>query len=220
MHSELVVSNGRSNRFHLVCVSLGLMTLLISFVWVPLDDLSLVNSTLSSLKFISIITFLANAVGYFILTNSTRSKHKQFSAVTMVLALVVSVLSTYIVIILFGAPLLSKVAETFHFAILLAVLCVVPFVVSAQRDWDIWLKIIFMLRPKMNSFEWSLLICTAAPLAGCAVGSIFIPLDWDRPWQKWPVTCCVGALTGFTLGHLICFLRSFSVISQKITKRK
>ena len=29
-------------------------------------------------------------------------------------------------------------------------------------------------------------------LAGAWMGAIPIPLDWDRPWQRWPVTCVAG----------------------------
>lgn len=27
-----------------------------------------------------------------------------------------------------------------------------------------------------------------------------IPLDWDRPWQVWPISCVVGAAVGYAAG--------------------
>ena len=40
-------------------------------------------------------------------------------------------------------------------------------------------------------------------LFGCWLGAIPIPLDWDRDWQKWPVTVCTGAYMGWTIGKLL-----------------
>ena len=31
---------------------------------------------------------------------------------------------------------------------------------------------------------------------GAWCGAMVIPLDWDRPWQKWPVPCVAGAVAG------------------------
>ncbi|GFW70903.1 phosphatidylinositol-glycan biosynthesis class F protein [Trichonephila clavipes] len=38
---------------------------------------------------------------------------------------------------------------------------------------------------------------------GAWVGAFPIPLDWDRPWQTWPVTCCIGASLGNSVIHLL-----------------
>jgi hypothetical protein len=45
-------------------------------------------------------------------------------------------------------------------------------------------------------------VAIAATL-GAYLGAIPIPLDWDRPWQQWPLTCVYGALGGSTLGHVM-----------------
>merc|ERR1711962_976895 len=28
-------------------------------------------------------------------------------------------------------------------------------------------------------------------------------LDWDRPWQAWPITCCLGAVAGHVAGNVL-----------------
>lgn len=42
---------------------------------------------------------------------------------------------------------------------------------------------------------------------GCALGAwlgaVPIPLDWDREWQKWPVTVVTGAFGGYVVGKFI-----------------
>lgn len=35
---------------------------------------------------------------------------------------------------------------------------------------------------------------------GAWLGAVPIPLDWDREWQKWPVTIVVGLYMGYVLG--------------------
>lgn len=33
--------------------------------------------------------------------------------------------------------------------------------------------------------------------------AIVVPLDWDRPWQKWPVPGIMGACVGAAVGHAL-----------------
>lgn len=53
------------------------------------------------------------------------------------------------------------------------------------------------------SFAWrtpldrALLLQSYGALGGAWLGAIPIPLDWDRPWQAWPVTLVYGSLAGF-----------------------
>ena len=41
---------------------------------------------------------------------------------------------------------------------------------------------------------------------GVWLGAIVIPLDWDRPWQAWPIPCAVGTLVGYVFGLLLAAL--------------
>lgn len=38
---------------------------------------------------------------------------------------------------------------------------------------------------------------------GAWLGAVPIPLDWDREWQKWPVTILCGMYGGYLVGKLI-----------------
>jgi GPI ethanolamine phosphate transferase 2/3 subunit F len=38
---------------------------------------------------------------------------------------------------------------------------------------------------------------------GAWLGAVPIPLDWDREWQKWPVTIVTGAYAGYVLGKMV-----------------
>jgi GPI ethanolamine phosphate transferase 2/3 subunit F len=37
---------------------------------------------------------------------------------------------------------------------------------------------------------------------GAWLGAVPIPLDWDREWQKWPVTILCGIWLGYILGKI------------------
>jgi len=37
---------------------------------------------------------------------------------------------------------------------------------------------------------------------GCWIGVIPIALDWDRPWQAWPLTPAFGAIGGLILSSI------------------
>jgi GPI ethanolamine phosphate transferase 2/3 subunit F len=38
---------------------------------------------------------------------------------------------------------------------------------------------------------------------GAWLGAVPIPLDWDREWQKWPITILSGLYGGYVLGKTI-----------------
>lgn len=40
-------------------------------------------------------------------------------------------------------------------------------------------------------------------IVGAWLGAVPIPLDWDREWQKWPVTVVTGAYGGYVVGKTL-----------------
>lgn len=40
-------------------------------------------------------------------------------------------------------------------------------------------------------------------MVGAWAGAVPIPLDWDREWQKWPVTVVAGAYVGWAVGRTL-----------------
>ena len=44
---------------------------------------------------------------------------------------------------------------------------------------------------------------TVGVALGAWLGAVPIPLDWDREWQKWPVTIVAGMYAGALFGNLI-----------------
>ena len=65
-------------------------------------------------------------------------------------------------------------------------------------DAQTWLRIVSLQLPVDEVLGMSL-----GALGGAWLGAIPIPLDWDREWQKWPVTVVVGAYCGAVVGKLM-----------------
>uniref|UniRef100_A0A8C9GA73 Phosphatidylinositol glycan anchor biosynthesis class F n=1 Tax=Pavo cristatus TaxID=9049 RepID=A0A8C9GA73_PAVCR len=55
----------------------------------------------------------------------------------------------------------------------------------------------------MSIWENSLQITTMCSILGGWFGAFPIPLDWDRPWQVWPISCSLGATFGYMAGLII-----------------
>lgn len=62
-------------------------------------------------------------------------------------------------------------------------------------DPQTWLRIVSLQLPVDELYGMSLGACV-----GAWVGAIPIPLDWDREWQKWPVTIVAGLYAGAAVG--------------------
>jgi phosphatidylinositol glycan class F len=102
----------------------------------------------------------------------------------------------YALLFLFGAPYYSP--GTFLCAVHISLLSVQPLVFVYNLDSNIWKDIISVKLPLSGVYGASV-----GTWFGAWLGAIPIPLDWDRPWQQWPITILIGAYVGTALGTLI-----------------
>ncbi|KAK6182128.1 hypothetical protein SNE40_009883 [Patella caerulea] len=143
--------------------------------------------------------------GLELLTNFLNKEKVQFKLIDWakcVILMVASCVFYYVVAVVFGAPFLQHTNETFHLAILLTVTTVLPCCLALGTDIGNWVQV-FVL----NSYEvGGPLICyitSIMAVLGAWVGAFPIPLDWDRPWQIWPISCVIGNLIGYSGGLLL-----------------
>lgn len=130
-------------------------------------------------------------------------------------------LTLHAVIVLFGAPFVQYVPHTALLALLLAVYTVFPpaYTLGPPRlglpllsasasnavvQNDIWIRI-FVERKTRKPAERCLLYPTYGACLGAWLGVIPIGLDWDRPWQAYPLTPAIGASLGYMIGALLAF---------------
>lgn len=114
-----------------------------------------------------------------------------------ILSLIMSVL-VFGLLILFGAPASSYIYETFLCAVHISVLSVQPLVYVYNLDSETWIDIISVKLPLNGVYGASV-----GAWFGAWLGAIPIPLDWDRPWQQWPITILTGSYIGTAVGTLV-----------------
>lgn len=103
--------------------------------------------------------------------------------------------AVYILFILFGAPFLDHVSHTFLCAAHFSLLGVYPVFYARGVDAQAMLAVAGAYAPLDETFGGLL-----GALFGAWLGAVPIPLDWDREWQKWPVTIIVGLYLGHAVG--------------------
>ncbi|KAI5813048.1 GPI biosynthesis protein Pig-F [Pyronema omphalodes] len=101
-------------------------------------------------------------------------------------------------LVLFGAPITSHLPDTALTAAHMSMLAVLPLVFQLGVDGERWREVLACQAPIDEAFLGAM-----GTAIGAWAGAIPIPLDWDREWQKWPVTILVGAYGGYLIGKTV-----------------
>ncbi|KAK8089231.1 hypothetical protein PG997_004192 [Apiospora hydei] len=120
---------------------------------------------------------------------------------TVVVALGLSMFATFglqIFFVLFGAPLLTHIPQTALCSLHLSLLGLFPLFYTHGISTSDWLEILGARAPFDEAFGGLVGGCV-----GAWAGAVPIPLDWDREWQKWPITILCGVYGGYVAGKFI-----------------
>ena len=109
--------------------------------------------------------------------------------------------------VLFGAPATELVWRTVLWSAMLSSLTALPAACALGSSLEQWRRL-FVEGRHHSTYEAELKMCTWGAVLGAWLGAIPMPLDWDRAWQAWPLTCVYGVLGGHTLGLLAAALFS------------
>jgi len=113
--------------------------------------------------------------------------------------LVAWVFAVYVTVC-FGAPVLSSWSETGSFCALLTLLTAYPSLLVLGPSSSS-LLMVYSSHPD-SPLASTLFINWMCTVLGAWLGAFPIPLDWDRPWQVWPIPCCLGAVAGHVVGNV------------------
>jgi phosphatidylinositol glycan class F len=122
----------------------------------------------------------------------------QPALISLLLTLALGTPILLFILILLGAPLTTHIPHTLLLSAHLSLLTGVPLVYTRGISASTWRAIAALEVPIDDTFGASLGACLGAWL-----GAVPIPLDWDRDWQRWPVTVMTGAYIGWALGKTL-----------------
>ncbi|KAK1569505.1 GPI biosynthesis protein family Pig-F [Colletotrichum navitas] len=119
----------------------------------------------------------------------------------------------HLVLILFGAPFLTHVPHTLLCSANVAILSLFPLFYVHGVEANTWVALASAAAPLDEAYGG-----LVGGVLGAWLGAVPIPLDWDREWQKWPVTILCGLYAGYilgkTIGGTLAFGKKMAVFSE------
>ncbi|XP_015518058.1 phosphatidylinositol-glycan biosynthesis class F protein [Neodiprion lecontei] len=149
------------------------------------------------------------------ITKARKSWSKRFKDIfKFLVSSVVMALIYYIIVILFGCPLLTHHEETIMLTLTLTSLTLIPASLHLGVDESIALLTGAPLQSS-NVLVEAVKRNIQATLLGTWLGATVIPLDWNRPWQAWPIPCITGALIGYMIAHFFTLIKMVPFLPKK-----
>ncbi|KAJ0076093.1 hypothetical protein Patl1_34816 [Pistacia atlantica] len=70
--------------------------------------------------------------------------------------------------------------------------------------WEDW-QLIFAHTKPNGSVDYMICLPAHGAVIGAWFGAWPMPLDWERPWQEWPICVSYGAMVGYLIGMVASF---------------
>ncbi|GAY49488.1 hypothetical protein WN944_022671 [Citrus x changshan-huyou] len=123
-----------------------------------------------------------------------------------VLALPIGALVNALGAIALGAPVgIQYFPKTVNWSLLMSLFTFVPAASVFGSSWEDWRRIFAHTKPNASV---DYMICL--PAHGAVIGAWFgawpMPLDWERPWQEWPICVSYGAMAGYLITMVLSFV--------------
>ncbi|KAK9365546.1 GPI biosynthesis protein family Pig-F-domain-containing protein [Lipomyces kononenkoae] len=170
----------------------------------PSDPVKTLGFSLPAVAFVQALNILFTGGATEVASKSKTTKKRRQSENTVsttILGLTLSILLTpfiHLVYVLFGAPVTVSIPATFLLSAHTALIALFPLLCTVPLDGVTWMNMAALKAPITPAYAAAL-----GTIAGAWLGAVPIPLDWDRPWQTWPVTIVFGAYVGNAVGRLI-----------------
>jgi len=115
--------------------------------------------------------------------------------------MLVGTLFFHVIVVLFGAPVHTMFYRSLFWSATQAAYVFLPCAGAHGLSWQAWRRIYVSCEWHSNVEKlcgWT----GAGCCAGAWLGACLIPLDWDEPWQQWPLPLLYGSMVGFVLVHV------------------
>ncbi|KAF4552629.1 putative GPI biosynthesis protein family Pig-F [Elsinoe fawcettii] len=202
-----ILDNPLSKAYTHIHTLITLSTFIFTFPSLVIDPITTMTGSLLPIALLQGIYCAICLPGTTSASSGAKSKKKQdlplgFRIVPALLSLALTLtLGTPILslaLLLFGAPFTTHQIHTLLCGAHLALLAAPQLIYVHGVVADKWLAIASLSVPVDEVFG-----ATLGTAVGAWVGAVPIPLDWDREWQRWPVTILAGAYGGWALGRLV-----------------
>nr|GMC68973.1 phosphatidylinositol-glycan biosynthesis class F protein [Ipomoea batatas] len=78
----------------------------------------------------------------------------------------------------------------------------VPAATVFGSSWTDWHRIFAQTKPAKN-IDYMVFFPAHGAIIGAWFGAWPMPLDWERPWQEWPICVTYGAMAGYLVGMAV-----------------
>ncbi|OVA09792.1 GPI biosynthesis protein Pig-F [Macleaya cordata] len=104
--------------------------------------------------------------------------------------------------VILGAPIgIQYLEKTVNWSLLMSLFTVVPTACVFGSSWEDWQRLFAYTKP-VEVLDYIICVPAHGAVIGTWLGAWPMPLDWERPWQEWPVCVSYGAVAGYLLGIL------------------
>ncbi|XP_020674574.1 phosphatidylinositol-glycan biosynthesis class F protein isoform X1 [Dendrobium catenatum] len=193
------ITTPKAAALHLLC---SLSLLVVHWLAWNLYSWSLITHTSETLG-LCLIVHGPIVIGVYSLVRRDRQHCSYWMAVARgLLGLPVGALVMAFGAIVLGAPVgIRYLKRTAYWSLLMSVFTFVPPACvfgSSRVDWH---RIFAHFKPEESL---DALVCLPAygSVIGAWIGAWPMPLDWERPWQEWPICVTYGAVAGYWIGGL------------------
>ncbi|KFK43841.1 hypothetical protein AALP_AA1G180500 [Arabis alpina] len=188
--------------------------------WVARNKYSvdLVSDPSFTLRIVSSIEFTVVVIIYS-LFRKTPEKCSYFNALgRSILGLISGAFINALGAIALGAPIgMQYLTKTIHWSFLMSVFTFVPATAVFGASWTDWHRVFASMKPTGN-IEYMIFVPAYGAIVGGWFGAWPMPLDWERPWQEWPICVCYGALGGYIVGQIVSVSLMFFIRKHKNLK--
>ncbi|KAG6507949.1 phosphatidylinositol-glycan biosynthesis class F protein-like [Zingiber officinale] len=165
-------------------------------------NLSLVTDPAQTLSFLLVFETPIVVASY----SFVRRDHDRpyWEAVSMALfGLPVGALLNALGAIVLGAPVGPKYwISTIYWSCLMSLFTFVPAVCVFGWSRMDWQRIIANSKPKQAT-DCLVSLPAQGAIVGAWLGAWPMPLDWEMPWQEWPICVTYGAIAGYIVGMIL-----------------
>ncbi|XP_052768915.1 phosphatidylinositol-glycan biosynthesis class F protein-like [Mya arenaria] len=218
----LSISSGTKKSLKKVLLAeLFIVIALVCIIFIPLNTSSnfdIIFNSLWTSKLLAVFCLMLHSLlEMFMFTATDRHTLKPVAFLKAcfkgAVLMLISVVLFHCIFVLFGAAFFENTAETFHLALVVGSTSVAPAIIHLGTSVDKWLKV-FIFQSSDQCVETMVFYTSVCSVLGVWLGALPIPLDWDRPWQVWPITCVLGTVLGHCAGLLLSAIQIACQISS------